>query len=393
MLSAGRLQSLSGLPQPLLTAYLNTISAKASRHAPIPPHLTWLKKEANSIVDSLPPIERRLFREQLHRVEEFLRNRKPAEKSLVIFAGSKTWETVSLQVEVISELHWAKPAIAQLLWLAAEHRTYCIVVVDRGGARFFGYRLREMPLIEETKFDVDITQWKKEELGHVARPGIQTTYGTQRDVFDHRMDAQYKRLFRKAAEEAIRLHEKEHFAAVFLVGSERLTAPITAEFPRGLQQRVRLVKKDLGKFEPHELQERLEPEIDKWEREHETMLVNELLASERGAVIGIDETLAQLQKKKILTLVLFRDLDARLHRCKNCGWTDSSAGPACPICRGERDDVTLRGVLPDLAAASEADVEVVSDKAGLKLKEAGGIGAWLRQQPQSGLSQAAARAR
>jgi hypothetical protein len=50
-------------------------------------------------------------------------------------------------------------------------------------------------------------------------------------------------------------------------------------------------------------------------------------------------------------------------------------------------------VLPDLAAASEADVEVVSDTAAMRLKEAGGSGAWLRQPKQSGLSQAVARAR
>lgn len=393
MLNEGRLQSLSRLPQPLLTAYLNTASAEASRHAPVPSYLAWLKKEAHSIVDNLPPNERGLFREQLHRVEEFLQDRTPAEKSLVIFAGPQTWETVSLQAEISNELHWAKHALSQLLWLAAEHRPYCILVVDRGGARFFGYRLREMTLLRETKFDVDISQWKKEDLGHVARPGIQKTYGSQRDVFDHRMDAQYKRLCRETAEEAIRLREKERFAAVFLVGSQRLIAPIAAEFPRELQQRVRLIKKDLGTFEPHELQEHVEPEIDEWEREHETMLVNELLRSERGVVVGIDETLAQLQKRKIRTLVVFRDLNARLHRCTECGWTDSSADLACSVCRGDRYVVTLREVLPDLAAASEADVEVVSDKAAMRLKKAGGIGAWLRQPKQSERSHAVARAR
>lgn len=248
-------------------------------------------------------------------------------------------------------------------------------------------------LLKETKFDVDISQWKKEELGHVSRPGIQTTYGSQRDVFDHRMDAQYKRLCREIALEAIHLQEKAGFAAIFLVGSERLTAPIAADFPRELQQRVRLIKKDLGKCEPHELQEHVEPQIEDWERQHETILVNELLDTERGAVVGIDETLSQLQKRKIRTIVLFRNLDRRLRRCANCGWTDSSADPACSVCQGDRYVVTLREILPDMAAASEADVEVVSDKPAMRLKEAGGIGAWLRQPKRSGLSRAAARAR
>jgi rubrerythrin len=393
MLTGGRIRSLSRLPQPLLTAHVNTMPAEPSHHAPDRPYLAWLSKEASSLVENLPPAERGLFGEQLHRVEEFLHNRTPAEKSIVIFAGPKTWETVPLQVEIVNELDWGKPAIAQLLWLAAEHRPYCIVVLDHGGARFFGYRLREMPLLEETKFDVDISQWKEEELGHVARPGIKMTHGTQRDVFDHRMEAQYKRLFRNAAEKAIHLQEKEHFAAVFLVGSERFTVPMAAEFPQEMEQSVRLINKDLGKFEPHELQKHLEPEIDKWEREHESILVDELVGSERGAVMGIDETLAQLQKKKIRTLVLSRDFDARLHKCKNCGWIDSSADPICPICRSDRSTVMLREILPDLAAASEADVEVVSGKAGMKLKDAGGIGAWLRQQKENSLRKAAGRAK
>ncbi len=393
MLNDEKLRSLSRLPQPLLTASLNTTSAEASHHPPIPSYLAWLKKEANSLVDNLPPNERGLFREQLHRVEEFLHDRTPTEKSLVICAGPQTWETLSLQVAIANELHWGKPALSQLLWVLGEHRSYCILVVDRGGARFFGYRLREMTQLQETKFDVDISQWKKEDLGHVARPGIQKTYGSQRDVFDHRMDAQYKRLCRETAEEAIHLREKECFAAVFLVGSQRLIAPIAAEFPRELEQRVRLIKKDLGKFEPHKLQEHLEPEIDQWEREHESLLVNELLGSEQGAVLGIDETLSQLQKRKIRRLVLFRDLDARLHKCMSCGWTDSSADPVCSVCRGARYVITLREILPDLAAASEADVEVVSDKAAMRLKEVGGIGAWLRQPKQSERSHAVAWAR
>ena len=384
MLNGERLKVLCQLPQPLLTVYLNTISADASHHSPVPSGLTWLKKEANSIVEHLSPTERGAFGEQLQRVENFLHDRTPTEKSLVILAGPKTWEVVSLQVGISNELHWAKSGLSQLLWLASEHRAYCIVVVDRSGVRFFSYRLREMTLLRETNFDVDISQWKKEELGHVSRPGIQTTYGSQRDVFEHRMDAQYKHLCRETAKETIHLRAKEHFAAVFLVGSQRLTAPIAADFPREAHERVRLINKDLGKFERHELRAHLEHEIDQWEREYETALVNELLGSERGTVVGIDETLTQLQKKKIRTVVLFRDFDARLHRCASCGWIDSSADPFCSICRGDRSVVTLREVLPDMAAAAEADVEVVSDEAAIRLQQAGGIGAWLRQTKESG---------
>lgn len=391
MLNTEQIQSLHKLPSPILTAYLKIGPDDASKHAPAPSHLVWLKKEANSLVEGLPLNERTIFGKQLHRMEEFLRDRTPREKSIVIFAAPGTWEIVSLQIEVENSLHWGRAALSQLLWLADEHRPYCIVSVDRGGARFFGYRLREMSQLQDTKFDVDISQWKKDDLGHVARPGIQETYGTQRDVFEHRMDAQYRRLCRETAEQAIHLYRDGHFSAIFLVGPDRLIAPMAAHIPAELQRRVVLIKKDLGKFEPHGLQKHVEPEIEKWECEHELTLVNDLLGSERKGVTGIDETLAQLQKGKLRTLVLSRDLDARLHRCNDCGWTDSSADPVCSVCRGDRSDVTLRDVLPDLAAASKAEIEVVSGDAAIKLKEAGGIGAWLRQPKLSQLRRAAAQ--
>jgi hypothetical protein len=379
MLDTQRFQSLYKLPLPLLTAYVRIRPDDASKHSPVPSCVTWLKKEANSIARKLSPNECGLFREQLNRVTDFLQDRNSHEKSLVIFAGPNAWETVPLDVEVGDELHWGKPAVPQLLWLAAEHRHYCVVVVDRSGARFFAYRLGKISPLQETKFDVDISQWKKKDLGHVARPSIRKTHGSQREVFDHRMDAQYKRLIREAADQAIDLCRKKQYSAVFLAGPERLIAPMATYLPAELHRRVTLIHKDLGKLESQGILQHVEPEIEKWEREHELALVNELLGSERGAILGIDETLAQLQKQRIRTLVLSRDLDARLRRCANCGWTDSSADPVCPVCRGERSLVALRDVLPDLAAASEAAIEVVNGEAAQKLKEAGGMGAWLRQ--------------
>jgi Bacterial archaeo-eukaryotic release factor family 10 len=379
MLDTKRFHLLSKLPGPLLTAYLKTGPDDLSVHPPVPSCLACLKKEANSIAESLPANECELFRQPLRRLEEFLRDRTPRGKSLVVFAGPEAWETVELQIEVANELHWGKAAMAQLLWLAAEHKPYCFVIVDRSGAQFLAYRLGEFSQLLEVKFNVDISQWRRKDRGPVARPGIRETHGAQRDVFEHRMDAQYRRLCREVAEKAIQLCRKEQFSAVFLVGSERLATPIGGRFPEELYQRVVWIPKDLGKVDPSELQEHLKPEIERWEREHELNLVNELLGEEHGAVLGIEETLSQLQKGRIRVLVLCRELDARLHRCMSCGWTSASAGPVCGVCRGERTVVALRDVLPELAAASEADLEVVSGDAADRLKEAGGMGAWLRQ--------------
>jgi hypothetical protein len=210
-------------------------------------------------------------------------------------------------------------------------------------------------------------------------------------VFNHRIEAQYRRLSREVADEAIGLCKRESFGAVLLAGPERLVAPIAGRFPAELFARVVWIHKDLGHVDPGRMQELIGPEIEKWERAHETALVNSLLGEERGTIVGIEETLAQLQKGGIRTLALCRDLDARVMRCGSCGYTNCAADRVCEVCRGDRSAVALRAVLPELAAASDTEIEVVSGEAALNLKQAGGMGGWLRQPRQKLRRRALAR--
>jgi hypothetical protein len=348
-------------------------------HGATPEYLAWLKDESRPIAESLSPTEQDLFRKQLDRVEEFLRQRQPHERSLVIVAGPAVWEVVSLQREVQNELHWGKPSVTQLFWLASEYKPYGIVAMDHAGARFFHYRLGEMVEYEEKKFAVDISQWKKEELGHVTGQGVRKTRGSQREVFRNRMEGQYARLCRETAQQAVIFCTKKDLAAVFLVGLDRLIRPMEAAFPRDFRQPIVLVDQDLARIMLLELQEHLEPQIASWERTHEAELVTAVTGKERGTIVGFDETLALLQKEKIRTLVLARGLDADLHECVQCGWIDRSADPTCSVCGSKRRTVTLRDALPELARRHRIEIDVVSGDAAERLNKMEGIGAWLRQ--------------
>jgi hypothetical protein len=378
MVTTRQIQSFSQLPAPLLTLYLNTKSGEPSKHPVIPAHVTWLKEEAKSLARQLPPDERVSFQEELRRVETFFHDRHPREKSLVIFAGPRTWQEIPLQVEIENELHWGKPAISQLLWLFDEHQPYCIVVVDRTGARFFRYQLHEMLELKDMKFVIDISQWKKKELGHVTGQTVRKTRGSQRDTFQHRMDAQFARLCSDTADRIVAMYRQENPAGIFLVGSHDFAGPIAKGIPREFRDLVVIIKEDLGKLSSVEIWRRLEPILTEWESRQKLTKIKELLASERGAVTGIDETLALLQEGKIRTLILARELNANLQRCVNCGHIDRSADPVCSSCKAARESVFLRDVLPDLAASSNAEIEVVSGEAARKLQEVGGIGGWLR---------------
>jgi hypothetical protein len=379
MLTMSQLDPLSQLPSPLLTACVRTNPIEASLQSSTPGYMPWLKDESRPIAQHLPPVEQEMFLKQLDRVEEFLRQRARHEKSIVIFAGPSVWETVSLQLEVQNELHWGRPALTQLLWLASERKPYGIVVVDHAGARFFHYWCGEMVEHEEKKFAIDISQWKKEELGHVTGQGVRKTRGSQREVFRRRMEGQYARLCRETAQQAANFCTKKDLAAIFLVGLDRLIRPIEAQFPRGFRQPIVLVDQDLARVTQLELQKHLEPQIAGWERTREAELVTAVAGNERDTVTGFDETLALLQKGKIRTLVLARGLDANLRQCVQCAWTDRSADPVCSVCGSERRTVTLRDVLPELARRHQVEIDVVNDDAAEGLKKVGRIGAWLRQ--------------
>jgi peptide subunit release factor 1 (eRF1) len=106
------------------------------------------------------------------------------------------------------------------------------------------------------------------------------------------------------------------------------------------------------------------------------------------AVLGIDETLHQLQRGRVRELVIARGLKGTARQCLNCRWVDRSGDPVCPLCGSERSSRTLRTVIPELASAFGVPMEIVAGDAAKKLRDAGGIGAWLgpRKKPVRGVT-------
>jgi peptide subunit release factor 1 (eRF1) len=141
-----------------------------------------------------------------------------------------------------------------------------------------------------------------------------------------------------------------------------------------------MIKGDISRHSPAELQARLEPEITRWKRERELKLVEKMIGSSNGvrAVVGLDETLAQVQLGGTRQLIVARGLGGKVKQCAKCGWVDRAADRECASCGGERRLVALRAVVPELARKYGVPVEVVAGEAGRKLRESGGIGAWLR---------------
>lgn len=379
MLPSNQIQAIADLPAPILSVYLNTMNRNSSRHPRTSVHLTWFRKQAAAVAPTLPLQDRKQFLREADRVEQFLERRRPEERALAIFASEKTWTVVPLQTNIESELQWGKPALGQLFRLLNGHPPYGVVAIDRQAARFFVYRLGELTPLGEKVFDIDVSGWTKKDLGHFAGESVRKTRGSNREVYEHRLEAQYERLCRETAEEAVSLWKKSDFEGLFLVGPDQLTNLIRTKFPQPFSPKVFSISMDIGKFSPRSILRRAKPQMAEFEQKRQLATVEQILTGAGKFETNPDEILARLQQGSIHTLVVASDLNLKLHECTQCGLAVRSADPVCTSCGGELRPASLFELLQGLAARQHTRVEFVSDEAARLLAKVGGIGGWSRQ--------------
>ncbi len=373
------LQEITEAPIPILSVYLNTMNQDSTRHLQMAARLAWFRRRAAEVASTLPVQENKQFQKEIARVEKFLDERIPEERALAIFSGARTWTALPLHASVENALEWGKPAVGQLFRFLTEHPPYGVIVVDHQVARMFAYRLGELTPLSEKAFDIDRSEWKKKDLGHFAGERTRKTRGSNRDLYDHRLEAQYERLCHETAEEAVSLWKKFEFAGLFLVGSERLTSPIRAKLAQHLSPLVFSIPEDLAKFSERSILRRIEPRIAEFETGRQEGLVKQLQSEEGKFVTNLDEILTRLQEGSIHTLVVASDLDLNLHQCRQCGRGTRSADPACASCGGVLHETSLLEMLPVLARSHHTKVEFVSGAAAKLLAKVGGMGGWSRQ--------------
>jgi len=381
MIAAKQIQSLASLKEPVVSVFLNTENPNPSRHPRLAADVSWLRKKKAALEHSLTVHEAKEFEKVFARVEEFLDGRHPQEKALAIFAGQNTWTVLSLETTVQHEIHWGRAAVGQLVRLLGEHSRYGVVAVDRNTARFFECYLGEFNSLSEKQFEVDESQWKRTDVGHIATETMRKGHGPDRDLHDHRLDAQYERLWSDTAAHAASLVKQHDLAGIFLVGPERPVSSIhkhlvaaAADIP------VVNVFEDLGQFAPRDLRRRIEPLIAEFEQKARLSEVRELLAADAGFVVDPDETLAKLQAGTIGALFVAENHELHLRECVNCQTVSRESGPVCAPCGGQRIGAAMTETLARIALAKGTRLFFVSGEAGELLAKAGGMAGRLRQQ-------------
>jgi hypothetical protein len=375
--TSARLSTLSQLPPPLLTVYLDTNPKRQENLRQTPAYSSWLKTEGKSVLANVLPAEQHSFREQLARVERFLTGKARHQRGLLIFAGSATWEEIPLPVDLENELHWGKPALSQLQTISDKEKPGCVVAIDRAGARFLRYQFGEINELGQSEFNFNVRQWKRKDYGHSGAPA-KLSHGAQRDAFNRRMEAQYQHLYGLVAKQTNKFCTKEQLAWTLLIGSPRMVEPLRQAFRPELRRNIGLLEEDLARIPFAELKAHVASNVERWMAERTERRVSELLNGDGRTVVGLDETLAQLQNGRISTLLMTQAFDADLRQCAKCGLVNRSADPVCSSCGSERQPVRLREILPTIARRQETTTEIVGGAAATNLEKAGGIGGWLR---------------
>jgi len=380
MLDIKLIESLSQIPPPVLTAYLETNPAELPNQRHPPAYLIWLKSQAKVIEANVPESERKTFREQIQRLEEHLTQFPPRARSVVIFAGPEVWHAISLHVEAKNELFWGFPSLSQMLWLMDEHRLCGVVLADRSGTRFFHYWMGEITKDHEARLNIDTSEWRRMDLKPPSQPGVEVIRGAHRDAFERRVEAQYASFYAKEAEHIRTWADARKLNAIFLMGPPKLVELVWNKLPKSVQSQTLLIREDVEHLSQAELQARIESEVRNWEHDHEKNLVDQLFESSDGvrAVFGVDETLSRLQQGLVRSAVAVSRLEGPVRQCTKCGWTDRTVDSKCPICGSARLLTDLRAVLPPLVRRYKVPLEVIAEDVAERLSKAGGIGALLK---------------
>lgn len=383
MLNAESVATLSELDAPLLTAYLNRQPSEPSRHQLHPETLAWMKRHGKALVEKVSPGMRSAVREQLARIDNFLAERKPGGKALLILAGPAVWKAIPLQDSVENELAWGKPALMQLQVAIGRRKLDCVVVLNRKRARFLDYSDEGMNELFDLSFAIDSSQWKKKG-SYVTVERTETTRGSQHDAYEHRVDARYKHFLRQVAKRCAALCKVRTKNLLILVGEPRFVKEVEKALPVALAGRVQSVLRDVGSLSLPKLHGMLKQEIGRFRQKSDEELVGTILRHRQRATVGIDETIAQLQKGRIRALLLSDRLNGVIHECPKCGQFDRAADPICSVCHRERRSVDLRQAILQLARSHDTDIHVISEPSH-QLDEVGGLAGSLRDRTQSEL--------
>ncbi|MEW6446485.1 MAG: VLRF1 family aeRF1-type release factor [Bacillota bacterium] len=364
----------------ILSLYLNVDPAQPENQCIPPAYRIWLKNALEEIEGKAAEEKRREVRDLIIRIRDYITVYRAGGKGLAVFAGTGFWREFSLPVPVENSVHFGQPDVAPLLWVLQEYKPAGIVLVNGTQVRFLSAFLGRVTHRKEMRMELDTSDWRRKDLKPVTGHGIYTK-GSNRDAFEDRVEEQVAAFRRFIADQMLGWVNKHGLKRLILGGDDEAVSQVIRLLPQQLDQLV------AGKLTiplsatENEVLSRTEPVAAAHEREQEATLVEKTLEAARAgsqAAIGLSDVLGVLQEGRAQKVIAVWPLDGSAYQCTGCGYASAQPLSKCLICGNAVIERLLKELLPRLAYARKAEIELVSGAAAERLAVCDGIAALLR---------------
>jgi peptide subunit release factor 1 (eRF1) len=294
--------------------------------------------------------------------------------TLVAFsnASQDLFWTRELRVPLDAGMRWdEKPFVRPLVEALDEYECCAAVVLNHEHARLYTVCLGEIELRDEI-----IAPEKRK---HIKSPG--NDVARSQVNLQRKEDENASRHFKEVAEHLEKLAAKSNFRRIVIAGQREAAVEFQSALPKRLQQQVVgavPLPMEAGDADVSREVQKVQEGI---ERTKELEVVERLITAAHKVnqgVLSIQPTLDAMRLGSIMQLVYAEGYKVPGCRCRNCQ-TMFVEGARCSYCDSDLkpvDDVVSR--LVEMVVDSGGDAENVRGPAADRLKQAGGIGAFLR---------------
>jgi peptide subunit release factor 1 (eRF1) len=307
-------------------------------------------------------------------IRKLLSSYEPHARSLIVFARSAgpIWFR-EVNVELGTEVHWgAAPYLHPLVEVLDEFETYTVVVADRARSRVFTVRLGSI----EKQAEIHAFG----PVGHLRTSGTDHLYSQSHN--QHKADENVLSHFKRVIEVLEHLMSTNPVSRLVLAGNADSTSELFRLLPKSLRNRVAGSAVISAGAPEKEILDRTLALAGRAERVQEVDKVERLVTSaakDGKAAVTLAETLKAFNERRVRELVYAEGFSAEGGLCENCHLLFPSSDVACEICgMPVKPAEDLIENMIGAVLAGGASVEQLRGPAAEKLREAGGIGAFLR---------------
>ncbi len=353
------------------------------------------KNMVKSKIESLDKEQYKRVKADIDKITDYVfSNRRMFKKGLVLIssAGNSVWKVYHLGVPVRNELVIGKtPYTEPLADVLDNYEKFAVLLVEKEDARIFVIHLGEIVEYSEIhtsgvpgkhKQDVWFALSKTAATKHMAnagKGGLGVT-GLRTDHYQRHIDTHVRMHVEDAIKGLDSFVEGERIGRIIIGGSDEAVSMTKGLLHKTILDKVAGDVKAEMFATPDEVLKITMPIVEAYERKQEEETVGKLITlalSGGAAVLGPADVIAALREKRVMSLVILKDLHAEGFVCGNCGLLSARKVEPCPACGGKMEHVDyLADSAGELAIRQGAIIEVVNDNK--QLAEHGGIGAFLR---------------